>query len=491
MARTEEQEIIIDRMMKIKNSLGVRAFAGTGKSFLLKEATEEYKNSNFLGLAFNNSIATENSHKFSEKNSSWFTVHGLARAFFKQAGLKLGTISSGFRPLEILEILDMKEDNNYLLGTAIYDIYTVFCNSSLKEINAENIRKASITQKKHSIITLNDEVLEFACTKAGELWNKQLKRQIPFTHDFYLKLFELKGMAKKITKFDFILIDEAQDSNPVLMSILNQITAKKIYVGDPHQSIYGFRGTLNAMKFAEEQHYLSSTFRYSQEIANEASATLRQYKDEKKAITSKALNPKADKSEAILFRNNSAVIETIDEFINDNISYKTIKDPKEFFTLSMALLDIKEKKPLDPKSNLDFLKKFKNIDAVEAYIKESGDRELKSGFGMMKRYGRGLYRLKIDAQNKFKENNPKAIVLSTGHMSKGLEWGTVRVKSDFPDIQKLWHNAKIVNASELLDRDDENDLSAHEIVQEVNLLYVAKTRAKHKLILDRTDEIIE
>jgi DNA helicase-2/ATP-dependent DNA helicase PcrA len=48
-----------------------------------------------------------------------------------------------------------------------------------------------------------------------------------------------------LPKFDFVFVDEAQDTNPIQRAILHKILApgaRLIAVGDPHQAIYGFRG---------------------------------------------------------------------------------------------------------------------------------------------------------------------------------------------------------------------------------------------------------
>lgn len=48
-----------------------------------------------------------------------------------------------------------------------------------------------------------------------------------------------------LPKFDFVFVDEAQDTNPIQRAILHKIMApgaRLIAVGDPYQAIYGFRG---------------------------------------------------------------------------------------------------------------------------------------------------------------------------------------------------------------------------------------------------------
>ena len=48
-----------------------------------------------------------------------------------------------------------------------------------------------------------------------------------------------------LPKFDFIFVDEAQDTNAIQRALLRKImkkTSRVVVVGDPAQAIYGFRG---------------------------------------------------------------------------------------------------------------------------------------------------------------------------------------------------------------------------------------------------------
>jgi superfamily I DNA/RNA helicase len=43
-------------------------------------------------------------------------------------------------------------------------------------------------------------------------------------------------------RFDCILLDEAQDVNPVIADIVRIQKIRRVAVGDPHQQLYRFRG---------------------------------------------------------------------------------------------------------------------------------------------------------------------------------------------------------------------------------------------------------
>jgi superfamily I DNA/RNA helicase len=74
------------------------------------------------------------------------------------------------------------------------------------------------------------------------------------THSLYFKEFEQRFNYFKLKdKYDVVLLDEAQDSNMVTLSVFNQFNAKRVMVGDSHQKIYGFRGAIDAMEKFETE----------------------------------------------------------------------------------------------------------------------------------------------------------------------------------------------------------------------------------------------
>lgn len=92
----------------------------------------------------------------------------------------------------------------------------------------------------------------------------------------YLKVWALK---KPKLPFDFILFDEAQDANPVLLHLLQEQQSQLIVVGDRYQQIYSWRGSVNAMSTFKTIHSccLSQSFRFGQSIANVANSILKNY----------------------------------------------------------------------------------------------------------------------------------------------------------------------------------------------------------------------
>ena len=98
------------------------------------------------------------------------------------------------------------------------------------------------------------------------LWTAMSDRSkgLPLGHDGYLKLWALSRPQARV---DYIMVDEAQDLNPVLLDVLDRAECQIIYVGDPYQQIYEWRGAVNAMDQVHTSHrcLLSQSFRFGPE----------------------------------------------------------------------------------------------------------------------------------------------------------------------------------------------------------------------------------
>jgi UvrD/REP helicase N-terminal domain len=92
-------------------------------------------------------------------------------------------------------------------------------------------------------------------------------RRSAVTPDVALKVW---AQSSPHLDVDFILFDEAQDSDGVMLSVLaQQRHAQTVYVGDPYQQIYEWRGAINAPECA-----LTESFRFGPTFAALASRLL-------------------------------------------------------------------------------------------------------------------------------------------------------------------------------------------------------------------------
>lgn len=108
------------------------------------------------------------------------------------------------------------------------------------------------------------------------LWNAMQSRiaRPPLGHDGYLKLW---AMAQPTSDAEYLMIDEAQDLNPVLLGVLTRMQVPLVFAGDPYQQIYEWRGAKNAMSKLPARHkaFLAQSFRFGKQIAAAATIVLR------------------------------------------------------------------------------------------------------------------------------------------------------------------------------------------------------------------------
>lgn len=452
---THEQEKIFRVCSEINPGeiVAITAAAGSGKTSSLVELAKRLRDKKILYLAYNQSIAAESVRKF-PANTTISTVHSLA---YRELKIKPSELKNGdYNSTEIVELFEV----DYSLAAAALELINSFVNSDEKSIYSTN---------------------QDARLLALKIWQKMLDRKILITHSAYLKEFELQKNREIYDDYDVVMLDEAQDSNDVTLSIFFNFTGSKILVGDPHQAIYGFRGSVNAFdKFeADYNLVLSECFRCCPNIVKKANEVLHAFKQNPITITSRVVPLRKDeeqdriKSRAVITRTNSKIIELLAESLKSDINYVLVKNPNEIFSLTLNIVHFL-------KGNLDkidttrygFLLACKNEDGLKEKIENDGGIELSSAYRIAKRYGLGLFKIKNKAIDNFKnqKNLEDKIYLATAHSSKGLEFDYVELERDFPSISKLAREGKRIHSN---------------IIEEVNLYYVAITRARYVLI-DRT-----
>ena len=106
---------------------------------------------------------------------------------------------------------------------------------------------------------------------------KSRDSDVPMTHAGYLKLYAM-SYPRLDDIYDIIMVDEAQDINPVIHGIIvGQKNAGKVIVGDCHQSIYSFCGSHNTLQSiaATQTFSLTQCFRFGWKISSIANVLLR------------------------------------------------------------------------------------------------------------------------------------------------------------------------------------------------------------------------
>lgn len=450
MLLTDEQQEIIQCASGLKRNqtLKIEACAGSGKTSTLVEIAKANSQSRFLYLAFNRAIVQDARKKF-PANVKVMTTHGLAYQWVilnKFPNLK---VVSSFK---VFDLQPLFPNLSYLEIKEILDRFKVYANSSAYFCEHENTRK---------------------------FMRAMYDGKIPFLHDFYLKLFQL-NKHKGLDAYDYILLDEAQDTNDVTLSIFGDNTCRKILVGDSQQSIYGFRGAVNALSKVDADFYmhLSKSFRSKQEILDRANYFVMKCKQENDYIPMQSMYKRdvnAPKTKAIITRTNAGLITEINSLTKKRLGkFTLIKEPYSVFGLSMSVfyLSKKQKDKID-KANA-YLNQFSSIKELEAYADETKDREIQGAIKIIDEYGSKIFDLYKQSKEIF-ANSSGVTTLTNAHLSKGLEWNEVTLADDFSNLMDL--KQQLVKDSDA----KTYQKNLFDLIQEVNLYYVAITRAKSKL----------
>ncbi len=475
MKLTNEQQNILNLIKNGEKFLKIIAFAGTGKTTLLTEAAKQIKGRK-LYIAFNKAIADEAFEKFKGTNTWVKTTHSLAYNYvIHRYGYKL---KQNYSTMEIAQIYNI----DYTTAYNAKIIFENFCNSASSGFNEE---------------TMTDEK-----RLAKTIFEDMLNKKLSVNHSFYLKKFQLDLISQNITfnEYDMILLDEAQDTNDVTLSIFYNLPAKqKIIVGDRHQQIYSFRGSINAInKLKAKIAFLTHSFRFDEKIAFKATNFLQIFKNEKANLKGLG-NNKTIKTKAIISRTNAELILQMKYLIEDKKKFKTIREPSAIFGLALNLNKLENKEKLDKEFNYlkSFDREFKSLSKrkkeqytdILNYIEEIADEDIELLTAVKVAKIDNLEKIYKKAKEYYKTSDSN-LFLTTAHTAKGLEFDQVTICDDFPCYSSI---AMWFKDSENLKKPNEgylnfflNNCKEQSQIDELNLYYVAITRAKVKLI-DKTD----
>lgn len=477
---TAEQAAVIEAAKTGKN-IGVKAYAGAAKtSTCVMVAKAVLKDS--LYLAFNASIKQEAEEKF-PTHVTCKTAHGLAYAAIVKGTkfAKEARLIGYYDTREIREIIKpfikgLDEEEEYLYIQECISVIKAFCQSAsfdLTEFVHEHIEATEDDPHKAY------KFVEPCKAIWGQLADVNSKYKT--THDIYLKLYQLS--KPDLSYYRVIFLDEFQDVNPVILDIfLRQKRSQLIAVGDQYQSIYAWRGAINAFEALPESGWtylsLTESFRFGPEIAATANVLLQDMKAEK-AIKGRGTKTKEDvKSEAIIVRNNSTLFEVMQELAKKGKFFYVIGDTEDIFSAMYTANTLRFTKAGE-KPNFGKYP-HKQIASYGSWKELMQDKsaEIQKIVNLVGLCSPSVHAV-IDNIKQFLitdrmlKKNPKLsyeITVCTGHKSKGLEWDKVTLTEDFaPRFSD--------------DCDDEEVIEEFNHGQGRELLYVAITRAQAELIL--------
>jgi len=484
MELTKEQLDIINS----KGNIKINAVAGSGKTTTVIEyAKTRPTNSKILYLAFNKSVKLEATKKFADKglnNVKVETAHSLA---FKHVVFKNGykIRPQGYKTNEIVDLLNLQgngeKHTEYVIANHINKFIAYFCNSDKQKVQDLNYLD-TVTDPKAKIFVTS--VYDYIVSQSRLLLSKMDKGEIDITHDFYLKKFQLSNPK---LNFDYILFDEGQDASPAMLDVFFKQDATKVIVGNTHQQIYGWRFAVNSLEKANfKTYHLSTSFRFSQDIANLAMEVLKfkNHLDEHQSIPILGIgNSKEIKTKAVLARTNLGLLLKAIEYVTEKKKVKKIYFEGNINSYTYAeegaslydVLNLYNDKHHLIKDKL--IKAMKDLDELEDYNEKTEDVQLAMMVEIVKEYGNKIPDIIKTIKEKHVDNDEKEkaeMIFSTVHRCKGMEYDAIQLVNDFISEEKL---------TKLKEDKKANEINVTKLNEEINLLYVAVTRTRNSIYI--------
>lgn len=262
------QEAIIDFATSNHENFIVDAVAGSGKTTTAVLVGQALGVNDTTFLAFNKSIATELQQKGLPSAS---TFHSAAFNVLKRKHGKFTVDSNkAWRVVDSVVPDHLQED---------YSSATVRLAGLAKQAckTPDNVDLAFVqeTLAYHDLDFGGDDYQLFKFTKMTlerMVASAVQKKVVDFDDMLYIPWLDKIPFVLS----DVLIVDEAQDTNLLQRSLLATSGARIIAVGDPHQSIYGFRGASSdaldaiAKQFNCQSLPLSTCYRCDETIVREA-----------------------------------------------------------------------------------------------------------------------------------------------------------------------------------------------------------------------------
>lgn len=460
---TDEQKAIV--AAPLCGVTKIRAFSGAGKTSVLEmKAYDLHLRHGMRGLylAFNKSAQLEAEARFGSAAVSR-TPHALA---YRSVGRRYVHKLRQMRPREVV---DLGMTRSYEAARLMLDLISAYCMSDAVAFPTHAPRGCQTSDGTRLSAT---EIASLALM----LWERMVDATSPFpmSHDGYLKLYQLSNPR---LPGDYLMVDEFQDTNPVVLAILAKQPHPLIAVGDPYQSIYQFRGAVNAMSMLQPNASFSLTYshRFGPKVAEVANTILSRRFEEKEKIVGAGpetvVYPNGhdfDGPHAVLTRTNAEL------FVHAHAAWSRHQSlsfigPVEGYQFD-RLVDAHHLRVGAIGSIKDpFLRAFTSSTELSDYAEEVDDHEARRIVQLADSYGSELLDAVpgiLSSATTYTGVQDSCLTLGTAHKAKGSTLPHVRLGNDFKPLL-----------------DDKGHVALGD-PQEAHLLYMALTRARHSLTLN-------
>ncbi|MFD5597181.1 UvrD-helicase domain-containing protein [Streptomyces griseorubiginosus] len=467
---TDEQRAAADAFHAGQH-LALQAGAGTGKTTTLTLLAHSSKRRGRY-LAYNRAIAQDARARF-PTTVQCKTAHALAYAAVGhrytrrlnaprrpawQTGQALGLTKA-------VRIGD-RDVSQRALSNAVLRTVTRFCHTADEAITRHHVARLRGLEDTDLHSELAAHIMPFAHKAWADLQHPD-DGAVRFDHDHYLKIWAL---TQPRIHTDFLLLDEAQDTNPVVEQVFlaQREHAQLVMVGDSAQAIYHWRGAKDVMTaFDGTQLTLSQSFRFGPDLAAEANRWLH-LADAPIRLTGTTTVPTElgplTRPDAMLCRTNVGAMAQVMKLLDTGYRVALVGGGDSLRALALAAHDLKEGR----RTSHPELVLFPSWGDLQDYaVHDPAGRDLQPLVDLVDTHGTDAI---LSAVAQLVPEQQAEVTVSTAHKAKGREWARVKIADDFTPPKDS----------------DQSDATGRAIPGpiddgEARLAYVAVTRTRHRL----------
>jgi DNA helicase-2/ATP-dependent DNA helicase PcrA len=482
------QARIFDWIEKGRGDAFVEAVAGSGKTTTLKQAAKRLKTSSSLFLAFNVHIKEELKQQL-PPGMNVSTIHGIGMAAIRRRlgnGVKVEDTKYSKITREYIHMVfgdQLDFDDKKDLADDLKQLVLMSQVSLTDTDKPEEVQELMNHFGIHPLTSLAD-----TCKALTAILNQGLQMAQEGLISYSDMLWLPFMWQLRVAQYDWVFVDEAQDLSPAQLELVLKCRrqgGRVLFVGDRRQAIYGFAGadseSVNKIIRRTGATVLPLSICYrcpSTHIAmardivpqiearpNAPAGVIRRVKDEEVAAS-------VQEGDLILCRVTAPLISTCFELIASGVPAR-VRGRDIGASMISTLKKVVKQRGFKMTDCVAFLDKYED-DQVRALC--DGGKEEENAMLIEKIRDqieslRAIYRRSRPAtveafqaaiEEIFSDGRP-SVMLSTVHRAKGLEERRVFLlapeKMPHPMAKKPW-----------------------EVEQEMNLKYVAFTRAKEELV---------
>lgn len=507
MKLSPQQAAVVGWVQNGSGSALVRARAGTGKTTLLLQCMK-HMTGTIAVAAFNNKISKEISAKAAAMGlrATIKTFHGFGYSAWRNVfpAVKLSGTDRGQAGYDkadaIANKLEIPKSLRKFVRSAV-SIAKQRCVGILCQIEDQAAWNAIVED-----FSLEEEI----CDDFGqELTTTQRLAMIPHGIEFSIKALKLNiEIAPEVIDFDdmlfmplygkvkffqndWVLVDEAQDTNPARRMMARQMlkrSGRAILVGDEKQAIYAFTGADNdaldlvGAEFNCTEFPLTVTYRCPKAVVAHANRLVADYQAHEDAPEGEVLSMgetdflkmELAPSDAIICRNTAPLIDIAFGLLRRGVACKV--EGKDIGKSLVKLLNRFRKVKTIP-ALVDALTRYCDRETVLLREKKKNaqaaslEDRVETLLAIIEGMGKSAAKFsdveeKIESMFEDTNGNRKDMVtLMTAHRSKGLEFPRVFLFGENLYMPSPWAR------------------DAAALQQETNLRYVAYTRAEKTLVI--------